>query len=139
MSDDDSTINLRGGDNDNGGDDAEFKIGHVEGTPGSGSAGGGSEQAFGKIEAVRVDDDEEVGLRPHSKVKVKFDKFVNLVASHAYEEVFEKHVDEDIIVSTDLLTDLANAHEEKSDRKMPVIFLVGIVLGVGLTWLLLRT
>lgn len=134
---DDGTINLRGGDNGDGGDDAEFKIGHVEGAPES--AGGGREQVFGKIEAVRIDDEEEVGLRPYSKVKVKFDKFVNLVASHAYEEVFERHIDEDIIVSTDLLTDLANAHEEKSDRKMPVIFLVGIVLGVGLTWLLLRT
>jgi len=134
---DDSTINLRGGDNGDGGDDAEFKIGHVEGA--SGPAGGEEKRAFGKVEAVSVDEEEDVGLRPHSKVKVKFDKFVNLVASHAYEEVFEKHVDEDIIVSTDLLTDLANAHEEKSDRKMPVIFLVGIVLGVGLTWLLLRT
>lgn len=134
---DDGTINLRGGDNGDGGDDAEFKIGHVEGAPES--SGGEEKRVFGKIEAVRIDDEEEVGLRPYSKVKVKFDKFVNLVASHAYEEVFERHIDEDIIVSTDLLTDLANAHEEKSDRKMPVIFLVGIVLGVGLTWLLLRT
>ncbi len=134
---DDGTINLRGEDNGDNGDDAEFKIGHVEGAPGS--SGGEEKQAFGKIEAVRIDDEEEAGLRPYSKVKVKFDKFVNLVASHAYEEVFENHIDEDIIVSTDLLTDLANAHEEKSDRKMPMIFLVGIVLGVGLTWLLLRT
>ena len=37
------------------------------------------------------------------------------------------------------LTDLANAHEEKQDRSMPFIFLIGIVLGIGLTWILLKT
>lgn len=134
---DDGTINLRGN-NDNNDDDAEFKIEHIESEE-AGSAGVQEEQVIGNMEAVGVGAAEEAALNPHTKVKVKFDKFVNLVASHAYEEIFDKHVDDDIIISTDLLTDLANAHEEKSDRKMPMIFLVGIVLGVGLTWLLLRT
>lgn len=130
---DDGTINLRG--NDSSDDDAEFKIEHIE----EEAAVVEDEQVIGNLEAVSVGEAEEATLKPHTKVKVKFDKFVNLVASHAYEEVFDQHIDEDIIVSTDLLTDLANAHEEKSDRKMPMIFLVGIILGVGLTWLLLRT
>ena len=132
---DDGTINLRGSDSNND-DDAEFKIEHIEGEE---AAVREEEQVIGNVEAVSVGEAEEAGLKPHTKVKVKFDKFVNLVASHAYEEIFDKHVDDDIIISTDLLTDLANAHEEKSDRKMPMIFLVGIILGVGLTWLLLRT
>jgi hypothetical protein len=127
--DDEGTINLRS--DDNGDDDAEFRIGHVEEEP--------KESLIGNVEAVTVGENEQAALNPHGKVKIKFDKFVNLVASHAYEEVFEEHVDEDIIISTDLLTDLANAHEEKQDRKMPVVFLIGIVLGIGLTWLLLRT
>ncbi len=134
---DDGTINLRGSDSNND-DDAEFKIEHIESEE-AGSVGVQEEQVIGNVEAVSVGAAEEAALNPHTKVKVKFDKFVNLVASHAYEEIFDKHVDDDIIISTDLLTDLANAHEEKSDRKMPMIFLVGIVLGVGLTWLLLRT
>lgn len=130
---DDGTINLRGRDESND-DDAEFKIEHVE----EEEAVRPREEMIGNVEAVSVGEEEEAALKPHTKVKVKFDKFVNLVASHAYEEIFEQHIDEDIIVSTDLLTDLANAHEEKSDRKMPVIFLVGIILGVALTWLLLK-
>ena len=134
---DDGTINLRGN-NDNNDDDAEFKIEHIEEEE-AGFAGREQEQVIGNVEAVSVGEAEEAGLKPYTKVKVKFDKFVNLIASHAYEEIFDKHVDDDIIISTDLLTDLANAHEEKSDRKMPMIFLVGIILGVGLTWLLLRT
>ncbi len=133
---DDGTINLRGNDNDD--DDAEFKIEHIEEKEVEALIEQ-EEKIIGNLEAVSVGDAEEAKLNPHTKVKVKFDKFVNLIASHAYEEVFDQHVDEDIIVSTDLLTDLANAHEEKSDRKMPVIFLVGIVLGVGLTWLLLKS
>jgi hypothetical protein len=132
---DDGTINLRGND-ESSDDDAEFKIEHIEEEE---AVVEQAEKLIGNMEAVSVGDAEEARLNPHTKVKVKFDKFVNLVASHAYEEIFDQYVDEDIIVSTDLLTDLANAHEEKSDRKMPMIFLVGIVLGVGLTWLLLKS
>ena len=128
MASDDGTINLRGDKND----DVEFKINSIDDEF-------ESQGAVGKVEPVAVSDFEEVAGKPKDKVKVKFDKFVTLVASHAYEEVFDKHVDDDVIISTDLLTDLANAHEEKQDRKMPVIFLVGILLGVFLTWLLLRT
>ena len=128
MISDEGTINLR--EEKESDDDAEFKIGRVEGV---------DEKLVGKVEAAAVTELEETALNPHSKVKVKFDKFVNLIATHAYEDIFDKHIDEDIIISTDLLTDIANAHEEKQDRKMPVIFLVGILLGVILTWILLRT
>lgn len=128
MRSDDGTINLRNDKSDE--DDAEFKINSIEEA---------DKSVVGKVEAVSVNEYEEAATSPHDKVKVKFDKFVNLVATHAYEEIFEKHIDEDIVISTDLLTDLANAHEEKQDKKMPVVFLIGIVLGVILTWILLRT
>ncbi|MBD3360376.1 hypothetical protein GF366_01085 [Candidatus Peregrinibacteria bacterium] len=124
---DEGTINLRKDESD---DEAEFRIGKVDES---------KQRLVGNVEAASMTRAEEAALTPHTKVKVKFDKFVNLVATHAYEEIFDKHLDEDVIISTDLLTDLANAHEEKQDRKMPVIFLVGILLGVVLTWILLRT
>lgn len=74
------------------------------------------------------------------RVKVKFDKFITLVATHTYEDVLRKNADEDVIISTNLLTDLANAHEEpKGDKKIVVIFAVGIAIGIVLTWLILRT
>ena len=74
------------------------------------------------------------------KVKVNFEKFVQLVATHNFEEVMKKHADEDIILSTNLLTDLASAHEEEpaASRKLPIIFIVGIIIGVVITYLVIR-
>jgi len=79
-------------------------------------------------------------IEPSDKIKVKFDKFVNLIASHAYEDVVEKHKNQDIILSTDLLTDLANAFEESHDKKTPVTFMIaGLIIGVIITWLILKS
>lgn len=111
-------------------DEPEFKIGHVDNNPGH----------IGKVEATPLSDLEKTAMNSYDKVKVKFDKFVNLIATHAYQDIFDKHIDEDVIISTDLLTDLANAHEEKEDgKKVPVVFIVGILLGVVLTYILLKT
>lgn len=78
---------------------------------------------------------------PSEKVKVNFEKFVQLVATHDFEGVMRKHAKEDIVLSTNLLTDLANAHEEEVDtgsRKIPIFFIVGIILGVIITYLIVR-
>ena len=91
------------------------------------------------VQTSPISDKEEAELKPRDKVKVKFDKFVNLIATHAYEEIIDKHMDQDIIMGTDLLADLASATEEKSDRKIPAIFLFGILLGVIFTWILFKT
>ena len=77
-------------------------------------------------------------ITAHDRVKVKFDKFVNLIATHAYEEIFDKYNDEDVIVSTDLLADLANAHEEKQMGKTHFLFLFGILLGIVVTYFLMK-
>ncbi len=96
------------------------------------------EQLVGKLQPVSMREAEDIEYEPTNKVKVKFDKFVNLIATHAYEDIIDKHVDQDIVISTDLLTDLANAHEEKEDKKTPLLFLLGIVLGIAVTWILLK-
>jgi len=73
------------------------------------------------------------------KVRIKFDKFVTLVATHTYEDILRKNADEDVIVSTNLLTDLANAHEEETgSKKLPILFAAGIVLGILIAWLIFR-
>lgn len=119
---DEGVIDLRGS---NG--EPEFKIGHVEGPE------------MTKLQATNVTELENAAMKSYDKVKVKFDKFVNLIASHAYEEIFDKHMNDDVIISTDLLTDLANAHEEKNDgKKTPVVLLVGILLGFVGAYLLLK-
>ena len=112
-------------------EEPEFKIGHVEENQRS--------PEMTKLQATNVTELENAAMKSYDKVKVKFDKFVNLIASHAYEEIFDKHMNDDVIISTDLLTDLANAHEEKTDgKKMPVVLLVGILLGFVVAYLLLK-
>lgn len=127
--DDDGVINLRSVSVDNN-EEAEFKINRVS------------------DDDHAANDVASSGARPvsfpvHSsdKVTIKFDKFVNLIASHDYESIFQRHIDQDVIVSTDLLADLANAHQEVevNDRKVPFVFLFGILLGIVLMWILLKT
>lgn len=77
-------------------------------------------------------DDESVS----EKVKVRFDKFVQLVAMHDFEKVLEKSGDEEVTVSTNLLTDLANAHNGSSDRKFSYVFVAGLIIGIVVTYLL---
>lgn len=72
------------------------------------------------------------------KVKVKFSNFVQLVANHNFEHVIDKNSDEDVIVSSDLLADLANSHEQEEERRIPAIFIIGVVLGVIITYILLE-
>jgi len=72
------------------------------------------------------------------KIKVRFSNFVQLVASHNYEDVVEKNQNEDIIVSSNLLTDLANAHEQDEERRIPAIFIIGVVIGIVVTYILLK-
>ncbi|OGJ42903.1 hypothetical protein A3B60_03455 [Candidatus Peregrinibacteria bacterium RIFCSPLOWO2_01_FULL_39_12] len=119
---DDDIIDLR-----NEGDEAEFRIDNIEEEDSVAEVKGGTPFS------------EAAASAPYDRVKVKFDKFVNLVVMHASEELLERHADEDVVISTDLLADLANTHEEKSDgKKVPLIFLIGILLGIGITWLLLK-
>lgn len=119
---DDSVINLRS----ERADQAEFRI-----------PDRGEERLSSNKEEKSVDIVEEA-MQSGDRVKIKFDKFVNLVATHAYEDIVDRHQDDDIIISTDLLADLANAHEETGDKKVPAMFLLGILLGVLVAWFLIK-
>lgn len=92
------------------------------------------------FEVTHVSPAEAKNAEPGEKVKVKFEKFVQLVATHDFEGVMKAHAHEDIIVSTNLLTDLANAHEEAGDhnKKMPIVLIIGVLIGVVVTYLIIR-
>lgn len=77
---------------------------------------------------------------PSDKIKVKFEKFVQLVATHDFEGVLKKYSEEDIIMSSNLLTDLASAHEEVEthSQRIPVWVVSGIIVGIIITYLILR-
>ena len=93
-----------------------------------------------------IDDDAvDLGLRsarPASKedagqmVKIHFAKFVQLVANHSFIDIVDRNAEEEVIVSGNLLTDLANAHDRSRERKMPLMFVAGLVLGIILTYII---
>lgn len=71
-------------------------------------------------------------------VTISFAKFVQLVANHSYVDVVDRNADELVVLSGNLLTDLANAHDRTRERRMPLMFVGGLVLGVILTYILLK-
>ncbi len=78
-------------------------------------------------------------LPPKETVKVKFSKFVQLVANHDFGDVVDANANEEIIMSSNLLTELAGAHDQRGEKKIPLVFLVGIAIGVVLTYILFST
>jgi len=103
------------------------------------------------VNHIEQDEEEEIVtypvIREHAvvtqepeaveKVKVSFDNFVKLVANHNYEDVIDKNKDEPVIVSSNLLADLANAHEQEEERRIPAIFIIGVLVGIVITYILL--
>lgn len=69
-------------------------------------------------------------------IQITFDRFVTLVANHSFLEVVEKNKDQKVIISANLLTDLANARRYSSHPKGSLVAAFGIVLGVLLGYFL---
>lgn len=73
-----------------------------------------------------------------NKVTVSFAKFVQLVANHSFIDIVDKNADEEVTVSGNLLTDLANAHDKTKEKRMPLMFVAGLVIGIILTYIILK-
>ena len=86
------------------------------------------------VEEVMID------REPGEQVRVKFDKFVQLVATHNFEEVLKNHADEDIIMNSNLLMDLASAHEDQEEdpKRQPMLIGIGVIIGVVIAYILLK-
>ncbi len=103
-----------------------------------------SDDFFNQVDSMH-DQDEPVATlstvqedpEPKDFVRVKFAKFVQLVASHDFDEVVQNNANEDVVLSSNLLTDLAGAHDEREEKKVPLVFLIGLAIGVVLTYILL--
>lgn len=76
---------------------------------------------------------------PSELVKVKFEKFVQLVATHNFEEVLKRYPNEDIVLGSNLLMDLASAHEDADDgKRQPILIGLGVVIGLVIAFLVFR-
>lgn len=83
-----------------------------------------------EFERREVTPEKEPDGAPSKRVAVSFDRFVLLVAQHSFEEVVERNKDEEVVISTNLLTDLANARRTAHQQKGSMIALAGAVLGI---------
>ena len=96
----------------------------------------GEEDDIDELEENDIEDPsvmEEV--LPRDIIKVRFGTFVQLVANHDLDEVIEKNADQEIVMSSNLLTELAGSKDEREEKKIPLVFLVGIAIGVVLTYI----
>lgn len=92
-----------------------------------------------EFERTEIEADEyghPSGVEASDYVKITFDRFVTLVANHSFLDVVERNKDEDVILSTNLLTDLANARRFSPSTRGPVMVLAGIVVGILLGYFL---
>lgn len=97
-----------------------------------------------KIDSIGADVRGEMSasletMVPKDIIRVKFGTFVGLVANHDMEEVVAANAEKDIIMDSNLLTELASSRDEREERKIPLVFLVGIAIGVVLTYIFFST
>jgi hypothetical protein len=79
-------------------------------------------------------------IESSSKIKIKFGKFVELVAKHSYVDVIEKNADHEIVIDANLLADLANSHddEEENPYQKWILIGIGLVVGIFVAYLVLK-
>lgn len=77
-------------------------------------------------------------VEPQEKVRVSFAKFAQLVSRSDLEQVLTSNPNAEVIIDTNLLAELATPSEEEEERKIPVIFSVGLVIGIVLTYILFK-
>jgi hypothetical protein len=79
-----------------------------------------------------VNNIESRGMRltKDGKIAVRFPKFVQLVATHEFERIMDEYGNEEVIITSDLLMDLANTpNEEPVESRFSWLF-IGLVMGV---------
>jgi len=94
-----------------------------------------------EVKIEKTNTSEAVGVKQvpdaAEKVKVSFGNFARLVSNRNFEDVIEDNKDEDVIVSSNLLADLANSNENEGERRIPAVFVVGVLMGIVITYILL--
>ncbi len=123
-----SIVDLRGSENT----DTDFKVNNIEKKD-------EVENSFFRPTASDVSSD----LKSTNLVRVRFDKFISLISRYDLDSALVNFMGQEVIISTDLLADLANPpemdEEKVEEKKFPfLILLTGIVFGVFLTWLIFK-
>lgn len=90
------------------------------------------EEAEAELEGVETPAVKDMEVIANGKISIKFPKFIQLVATHDFDEIIDRHKYEDVVITSDLLVDLAGSTpvvEEVQESKFSWIFL-GLMLGM---------
>jgi hypothetical protein len=98
-------------------------------------ADGEEHEALFEKREIEPENDQAV-LQASGFIQITFDRFVTLVANHSFLEVVEKNKDQKVIISANLLTDLANARRYASHPKGTLVAVAGVVMGILLGYFL---
>ncbi len=95
------------------------------------------------FKSVDLEDFSMGSVKSTNMVRVRFDKFLTLLSKYDYEMALAKFTTQEIIITTDLLADLANPPEPEEileePKKFPYWILVGgVILGVFISWLIFK-
>lgn len=88
------------------------------------------EQVEDEVEEFVAELKKDIEAHDEGQVRLNFAKFVQLVALHDFDYIMERHDDESVVISTDLLVDLANAPSEDVVESRFSWVLLGAVIGV---------
>lgn len=129
---DDAVVDLR-----DSSEESSFKVSNLEKKNGSEK---NEEKGFRPVD---LESFSMGSMKSTNMVRVRFDKFLTLLSKYEYEAMLAKFTTQEIIITTDLLADLANPPEDSDavaeEKKFPYWILVGgIVLGVFLSWLIFK-
>lgn len=74
------------------------------------------------------------------KVKIRFGQFVRLIATHNFEKILKDRDNDEVIVSADLLAEIASSHddEEVTGRASVIFLVIGLVVGSALMYALFK-
>jgi len=75
---------------------------------------------------------------PGEKVKVKLGKFLDMITRAENDDFFQEHENQEIILNTEFLADLASMGDGKKDKKWFLIFIGGIILGLVVAYFLFK-
>ncbi|MDX9970860.1 MAG: hypothetical protein RBS56_03045 [Candidatus Gracilibacteria bacterium] len=92
---------------------------------------------------VDLEDFSMGSVKSTNMVRVRFDKFITLLSKYDFESALSKFTTQEIIITTDLLADLANPPEleevSEEPKKFPYMILVGgVIVGILISWLIFK-
>jgi hypothetical protein len=89
-----------------------------------------------KAQTVETSKPELTKSAPEKTIEINFQTFSELIKSSNSEKTITENSEETVIISANLLAKLASSNEESTNNKLPIIFCIGIIIGLAFAWII---